>query len=176
MAPLFTGNKFGFGRVDITSTGFSHPGIREYSINQFNTSGTGPSITNYTGLLVGDTRKFTTAGYYTLTIPPASGPISFDMWAWGAGGSTQINGPGPKNGGAGGGVCGRYTVISGNTLTFLVADTGLGGSFPSGTRAGGWPDGGTGLSYNSYASGGGGGSSRIGDGTIPFPTITFMIL
>lgn len=171
MAPLFTGLKFGGFGKNPDSFGTTQK-IFDYSVNQFNTSGTGPSITNYTNLSIGDTRKFTTSGYYILTVPPASGPISFDMWVWGAGGSTQINGPGPRNGGAGGGVRGRYTVTSGSTLTFLVADTGLGGVFPSpSSRSGGWPDGGTGLSYNSYASGGGGGSSRIGNGTIPFATI-----
>jgi hypothetical protein len=174
--PVFTGiargvGGFGFGSAAAAVGGPSHPGIRQYSVDQYNTSGTGPSITNYTGLTIGDTRKFATAGYYILTVPSASGPIGFDIWVWGAGGSTQVNGPGPRNGGAGGGVRGRYTITSGNTLTFLVADTGIGGAYPAGTRAGGWPDGGTGLSASGYAAGGGGGSSRIGTGTIPFPTI-----
>ena len=85
--------------------GSSTPGVAVFSVNQFNTSGTSPSETPYSGATPGTEYKFSTAGYYVVTIPDASDPLTFDMWAWGAGGGNG-GGPGPGNGGAGGGVRG----------------------------------------------------------------------
>lgn len=140
------------------------PGVAEFSVEAFNTSGGSPSSTAYSNLSVDDVKTFTTAGYYILTIPDASEPLTLDMWAWGAGGSPS-NGPGPGNGGAGGGVRGRKTFTAPGTITFLV-----GASQPgTPTGVGGWPDGGT--TPTSYVEGGGGGSSRIADGPVPFASI-----
>ena len=137
--------------------------IFSYSVNAYDTSGANPSITSYPNVISGDTQKFSTAGYYVLTVSPTSTPITFDMWAWGGGGRAAGS-PGPGGGAAGGGVRGRYTINAGNSLTFLV-------SAASGSTANGsstFPDGG--ICNSSYFSGAGGGSSRIGDGLIPFPT------
>lgn len=141
-----------------------------YEVNAFDTSGANPSITTYSNVTTGDTQKFTNAGYYVLTVSPTSSPITFDMWTWGAGGSTYGPAPDDTRGCAGGGVRGRVNVLAGNTLTFLVGGTGVGGGAGSGPRAGGFPDGGAGNGVSGYFGGGGGGSSRIGSGTIPFPT------
>lgn len=143
-----------------------------YEVNAFDTSGANPSITTYSNVTTGDTKKFTNAGYYVLTVSPTSPPITFDMWTWGAGGATTVSAyPDDNRGCAGGGVRGRVTVSAGNKLTFLVGGTGVGAQGPAGSpRAGGFPDGGTGNGASGYYGGGGGGSSRIGSGTIPFPT------
>jgi len=137
--------------------------IFSYSVNAYDTSGANPAITSYPNVITGDTQKFSTAGYYVLTVSPISNPITFDMWTWGGGGRAGGS-PGPGGGAAGGGVRGRYTVTAGSSLTFLV-------SAASGSTANGsstFPDGG--ICNSSYFSGAGGGSSRIGDGLIPFPT------
>lgn len=135
--------------------------IFSYSVNAYDTSGANPVVTSYPNVVTGNTQKFSTAGYYVLTISPISNPITFDMWAWGGGGRAAGS-PGPGGGGAGGGVRGRYTLTAGSSLTFLVsaaaADNGI-STFPDG-----------GICNSIYFSGCGGGSSRIGDGVIPFPT------
>jgi hypothetical protein len=136
--------------------------IYNYSVNAYNTSGASPVVTPYT-FQTGDIQKFTTAGYYVLTVSPISNPITFDMWTWGGGGR-NVGGPGPGGGSAGAGVRGRYTVNSGSSITFLVANAS--NTTPNGTST--FPDGG--VCTSSYFSGAGGGSSRIGNGTIPFPT------
>ena len=134
-----------------------------YSVNAYDTSGANPAITSYSNVLPGDTQKFSTAGYYVLTVSPTSSPITFDMWTWGGGGRAAGS-PGPGGGAAGGGVRGRYAIDAGNSLTFLVS--GASGSTANGSRT--FPDGG--ICNSSYFSGAGGGSSRIGAGVIPFPT------
>jgi len=140
---------------------------RIITINTFNTSGTNPSpVTTLAN--TGDTFTYSTAGYYTLTVPPASSNATLDMWAWGAGGKSA-GGPGPGGGAAGGGVRGRVTILPGQSLTFLVGGAGLsGGNPPVGFST--FPDGGYAVA-TSYPAGGGGGSSRIGANIIPFPTI-----
>ena len=140
------------------------PGVAEFSVEAFNTSGGSPTTTPYPDLSNDDVKKFTTEGYYVLTIPSDSEPLTLEMWAWGAGGAPS-NGPGPGNGGAGGGVRGRKTFTAPTTITFLV-----GASQPgTPTGAGNWPDGGS--TPTSYVEGGGGGSSRIADGVVPFASI-----
>lgn len=132
------------------------------TVNAFDTSGANPQISTYN---LGSTSylKFETAGYYVMSFPASMETSNIDMWVWGAGGAAGANGPGPKGGGAGGGVRGRYSVTAGSTLTFLV-----GQSYGAGYKLGGFPDGGNG--GTSYAQAAGGGSSRIGAGTIPYPT------
>jgi len=152
--------------------GAATPGVAVFSVNQYNTSGTGPTETPYPGATPGTEYKFTTAGYYVVTIPDASDPLTFDMWAWGGGGGTS-NGPGPGRGGAGGGVRGRKTFTAPGTFTFLVGQEGQ----TNGT--GGFPDGGS--TPTSYVEGGGGGRSSIGDGTILFsardtPTTSYFLI
>ena len=51
-----------------------------FSVNQYNTSGTGPTETPYPGASPGTEYKFASAGYYVVTIPDASDPLTFDMW------------------------------------------------------------------------------------------------
>ena len=133
----------------------------EFTIQRYNISNILQSTTDYPNASPDTTYVFSVEGYYLLTIPSSSSPITFDMWVWGAGGEPG-GGPGPGLGGAGGGVKGRYTFNSPNTITFIVGSTGSSG-------VGGWSDGGT--SPPGYIEGGGGGSSRIAEGTIPFPTI-----
>ena len=140
--------------------GGATPGVAIFSINQYNTSGTGPTETPYPGASPGTEYKFASAGYYVVTIPDASDPLTFDMWAWGAGGGPGA-GPGPGYGGAGGGVRGRYTFTAPGTFTFLVGSTASSGT-------GGWPDGGNSPPSDGYVEGGGGGRSSIGEGTIAF--------
>ena len=136
----------------------SSPGVKTFTLKHYNTGGTLLSTTPYSDVTSGDSYDLTTAGYYTVTIPPASDPISFDMWAWGGGGGSAP-GPGPGNGGAGGGVRGRTTFNAPSVLTIIVGNGGAHG-------VGGSPDGGS-----SPDEGGGGGSSRIAATEIPQPTI-----
>ena len=131
-----------------------------YTIDRYSTGGILQETTTRTDLTT--TETLTTAGYYVVT---CSGPVTFDMWAWGGGGA-RGDGPGPGGGGAGGGVRGRKSFSTGDTLTILVAATADG--IASGP-VGAWPDGG-GYTTPRY-DGAGGGSSRIADGTIPYPTI-----
>jgi hypothetical protein len=140
------------------------PGFAEFTVDQFNTSGVPLSTTPYSNItsVPATLYSYSNAGFYRLTIPADSEPITFDMWAWGGGGGVG-GGPGPGNGGAGGGVRGRKEFIGPTTITFLVSQNG--GS----NGIGGWTDGGT--TPPSYVEGGGGGSSRIADSFVPFPTI-----
>lgn len=138
----------------------SSPGVKEFSIERFNSSGVSQETTPYPNAGPTTNISLTTVGYYVLTIPSNSSPITFRMWAWGAGGQST-GGPGTGYGGAGGGVRGEKTFTAPSTITIIVGATGTSGT-------GGFPDGGT--SEPSYIQGGGGGSSRIGSGTIPFPT------
>ena len=131
-----------------------------YTIDRYSTGGILQETTTRTDLTT--TETLTTAGYYVVT---CSGPVTFDMWAWGGGGA-RGDGPGPGGGGAGGGVRGRKSFSTGDTLTILVAATA--DQIASGP-VGAWPDGG-GYTTPRY-DGAGGGSSRIADGTIPYPTI-----
>jgi hypothetical protein len=137
--------------------------LYSYSVNAYDTSGANPVVTPYPNVQTGYTTTFSTAGYYVLTVSPTSYPITFDMWAWGGGGRNGGS-PGPGGGGAGAGVRGRYMVNSGSSLTVLVAA----GSSTTTNGTSTFPDGG--ICNSTYFSGAGGGSSRIGDGTIPFPT------
>ena len=66
--------------------GGATPGVAVFSVNQYNTSGTGPTETPYPGASPGTEYKFASAGYYVVTIPDASDPLTFDMWDLGAGG------------------------------------------------------------------------------------------
>ena len=133
-----------------------------YTIIHYNTSYALVSTTTYTDL--SSTTTLSDAGYYKVQINGA--PITFDMWAWGSGGA-QGGGPGPGGGGAGGGVRGRKEFLVGNNFTILVAES---ATIPSpGSGSGAWPDGG-GWTSTRY-QGAGGGSSRFGDGLIPFSTI-----
>ena len=140
------------------------PGFAEFTVDQFNTSGVPSSTTPYPNItsVPATLYSYSTAGYYRLTIPADSEPITFDMWAWGGGGGAG-GGPGPGNGGAGGGVRGRKEFIGPTTITFLVSENG------NSNGTGAWPDGGS--TPPSYVEGGGGGSSRIADSLVPFPTI-----
>ena len=142
----------------------SPPGFAEFTVDQFNTGGVPTATTPYPYITSAPATlySYSTAGYYRITIPANSEPITFDMWAWGGGGGLG-GGPGPGNGGAGGGVRGRKEFTGPTTITFLVAESGN----PNGSGA--WPDGGT--TPPSYVEGGGGGSSRIAEGLVPYPTI-----
>jgi len=133
-----------------------------YTINQYNTSYALISTTTYTDL--SSTTTLSDAGYYRVDINGS--PITFDMWVWGSGGG-RGGGPGPGGGGAGGGVRGRKEFLVGNSFTILVAEAATIASPGSGSGA--WPDGGAWTSTR--YQGAGGGSSRIADGVIPFPTI-----
>ncbi len=167
----------GFGKFGVAAGG-GGPGVAQFTVNQYNTSGASPSVTTYTEAVLGTEYKFTTAGYYLVTITDGSEPVTFDMWAWGAGGGNYGAPLGPSAapyiaGGAGGGVRGRHTFTAPNTFTFTI---GAGG----GPVNGGWPDGGN-STADGYPNAGGGGSSRIGEGTIPFATIdatpnTFLLI
>ena len=136
----------------------SSPGVKTFTLKHYNTGGSLLSTTPYSDVTSGDSYNLTTAGYYTVTIPSASEPIAFDMWAWGGGGGSTP-GPGPGNGGAGGGVRGRTTFTAPSVLTIIVGNGGA-------HTVAGWPDGGS-----SPDEGGGGGSSRIAATEIPQPTI-----
>jgi hypothetical protein len=191
--PIFTGitrglGGFGFGAAaGASGTGASGATMTRYDVDN--------SLQETTFIPLSDFqsgKEFTDTGYYTLEFvdhPPSF--LSATCWCWGGGGGNG-NGPGPGQGGAGGGVRGTFNFSDGDTFTLMVAEGGKGpgADYPGNTPHNattpkgpftdnneGFPDGGV-VTYNGA---GGGGSSRIANTLIPYPTrndapTTYMLI
>lgn len=136
-----------------------------FRVESFNTSGTSPSNTLYPAYGQINNSLIYDSAMYGVVHNDSGASITFDMYVFGAGGGTgDDNNPSAyEEGSAGGGVSGSYTVLAGGKLTFMVGQT---GTTTNNVRP--FPDGGA-ATFPDGASGGG--SSRVGNGLIPYPTI-----
>lgn len=135
------------------------------SISQSLGDGSAPSTTSMSaegGTTFTLDARTNTTGRYAVVTNNSGGPITFDMYCWGAGGN-PAPAPGPGRAGAGGGIKGRYTLPTAGTITLVAA------ALASAKNGRPFPDGGNTTPYGQ--SGPGGGSSRVMAGTVPLPGI-----
>ena len=135
------------------------------SISQSLGDGSAPSSTTMSaeeGTTFTLDSRTNTSGRYAVVTNNSGGPITFDMYVWGAGGN-PAPAPGPGRAGAGGGMKGRYTLPGAGTITLVAA------ALASAKNGRPFPDGGNTTPYGQ--SGPGGGSSRVMFGTAPLPGI-----
>jgi len=169
---VYGGNSTGW----LNASGQTASGIAtSFRVETFTSSGTSPSSTLYPAYGYINSNLVYDNEMYGVLHNDSGASITFEMYVYGAGGGTgDDNNPSDyEAGSAGGGVSGTYTVAAGGKLTFMVGQT---GTTTNNVRP--FPDGGA-ATYPSEASGGG--SSRVGNGLIPYPTrnntpVTYLLI